>query len=126
MADRHAWRSQAACSGADPDLFFAKGSASDVSKALAYCADCPVRQACLDDALRVGDEYGIRGGLNPHQRSQIAGPKPIGRPRGDVRRNYADAIRAKAADGQTYADIANTFGTTERTVRRIVAEGRTA
>jgi len=43
------WIDEAACSGADPDLFFpTKGEPAQEAKAL--CAGCPVRKACKDYA----------------------------------------------------------------------------
>ena len=40
------WADEAACSGADPDLFFA-GDDSSQKAALALCSSCPVREPCL-------------------------------------------------------------------------------
>jgi hypothetical protein len=52
-----------------------------IAKALATCQECPVRQNCLDDALRdemdEGEEvwslgiHTIRGGLLPEQRLEL-------------------------------------------------------
>jgi WhiB family redox-sensing transcriptional regulator len=49
-----------ACS-ADPDLFFAE-LPGDVTRAKALCGDCPVRAACLADALDRGEPWGVWGG----------------------------------------------------------------
>lgn len=37
------------------------------------CADCPVRDACLDDALTPGRraDFGMHGGLTPDERRQV-------------------------------------------------------
>ena len=47
-----------------------------VATASNVCAGCPVRRACLDDALDVeeglGSRYGVRGGLLPRERSKLA------------------------------------------------------
>jgi len=48
-----------ACS-ASPDLFFAELPA-DVTRAKALCRDCPVRAACLADALDRGEPWGVWG-----------------------------------------------------------------
>lgn len=48
-----------------------------VTADLAICADCPVKAACLADALRtetVGSIFGIRGGLTPDQRRKALPP----------------------------------------------------
>lgn len=35
------------------------------------CARCPIRGACLEDALRNGDDFGIRGGTTGPERKLI-------------------------------------------------------
>lgn len=79
----HAWRLQAACSGMDPEEFFPVGDGDDpnspgrperqaVKQVKAICDDlCPVRQACLEDAIAVGDSYGIRGGMTAAERRRL-------------------------------------------------------
>ena len=66
------WRAASACLTADPDLFFpfAAGTAfnQQVSRALLICADCPVRQQCLDFAMQTGEKDGIWGGTTPEER----------------------------------------------------------
>jgi WhiB family transcriptional regulator, redox-sensing transcriptional regulator len=66
------WRAQGACLNADPDMFFpvAVGTAASTqaSRALRICHDCPVRQPCLDFALRSGEKDGIWGGTTPEDR----------------------------------------------------------
>ena len=66
------WRAASACLDADLDMFFpvAVGSAANkqVSRALRICEGCPVRQQCLDFALRSGEKDGIWGGTTPEQR----------------------------------------------------------
>ena len=48
-----------ACS-TNPDLFFAE-LPGDVTRAKALCRDCPVRAACLADALHRGEPWGVWG-----------------------------------------------------------------
>ncbi len=66
------WRSAGACLPADPDLFFpiATGpvEAKQVAMARRICAGCPVRQQCLDFAMRTGETHGIWGGTTPEER----------------------------------------------------------
>lgn len=76
------WRLDAACRGVNPELFFAPGRNDDRGRrlrtlgdmqraqALAYCARCPVRDACLDYALRF-DELGIWGGTTYRERRRL-------------------------------------------------------
>ena len=69
------WRSQAACLGVDPELFFPVAEAgpvhdTQVAAAKAVCAGCPVVAACLAEALaRIPD--GIAGGLTESERRAL-------------------------------------------------------
>jgi WhiB family redox-sensing transcriptional regulator len=66
------WREAGACLSADPDLFFpiAVGelAAGESVSALHVCARCPVRQQCLDFAMRTNEAHGIWGGTTPEER----------------------------------------------------------
>ena len=70
--NRTGWRSDAACSAADPDLFFPiswSGPAlRQVAQAKAICVRCHVRQACLGYALEAGPVQGIWGGTTEAER----------------------------------------------------------
>src|SRR5579871_927708 len=69
------WREAGACLNADPDLFFpvAVGDAAgqQVSRALRICADCPVKQQCLEFAMRTREPAGIWGGTTPEERVRV-------------------------------------------------------
>jgi WhiB family redox-sensing transcriptional regulator len=55
----------AACAGADPTLFFPEpGDAETEAQAVAICAACPVRAACLARAIANGERYGVWAGVN--------------------------------------------------------------
>ena len=68
------WRFEAACAGADDRLFFpTRGSST--KKARAYCwgsgdnaVPCPVRNDCLDHAIRNKENAGIWGGMSVRER----------------------------------------------------------
>jgi WhiB family transcriptional regulator, redox-sensing transcriptional regulator len=69
------WRTFAACRKEDPELFFPlPGEAGKIAAAKRICGSCPVRRACLADALameggRSGESrHGVRGGLGPSGR----------------------------------------------------------
>jgi WhiB family redox-sensing transcriptional regulator len=63
------WVDQAACAGADPELWFDSNPDGPASRlALQICAGCPVRTDCLNYALEFGVTHGIFGGLLPRQR----------------------------------------------------------
>lgn len=69
-----AWIERAACLGVDPDLFYPeRGDRDALTRALAVCAGCPVRQRCLDE--RGHEKEGVVGGLSARQRRGMrAGP----------------------------------------------------
>ena len=73
--DARHWRHDAACIGADLDLFFPVGVAGpaqwQIAQARAICARCPVRAQCLEYALSAGEDHGIWGGLTPQQRREL-------------------------------------------------------
>lgn len=67
------WMDEALCKGVDPDVFFpvsAKDEADEARHAKSICAQCPVREACLDYAITY-DERGIWGGTTEGQRRRI-------------------------------------------------------
>ncbi len=67
------WMDFAACRTADPNLFFPEkeDDLSIVAKAsVGYCADCPVREPCLEYALSQFVR-GIWAGTNYRQRCHI-------------------------------------------------------
>ena len=66
------WRRAAACRVYEPDLFFPVSSAGagherQLARAVAVCAQCPVRAQCLDFALRTRQVHGVWGGLTEQQ-----------------------------------------------------------
>lgn len=67
------WRARAACSTADPDLFFPDSDTpkEQIEQAKQICASCPVRQACLEDAIRSGESEAICGGLTGRERRSV-------------------------------------------------------
>lgn len=64
------WKADAACRDLDLDLFFPDAEA-DSAPALAVCAVCPVRQACLDFALRTRQNDGVWGGHTETERKRL-------------------------------------------------------
>ncbi len=64
------WRDDAACSGTDPELFFA-GDPESVETARALCEGCPVRTPCLEAALALGEMHGVWGGVTEGQRRRM-------------------------------------------------------
>jgi WhiB family redox-sensing transcriptional regulator len=67
------WRERAACRGMATRIFF-EGAAKATARAV--CARCPVRAACLTEALRIeaAAPYmaaGVYGGLDERERAQL-------------------------------------------------------
>jgi WhiB family transcriptional regulator, redox-sensing transcriptional regulator len=64
------WAAEAACRDADAETFFTLDESLQ-KEALEMCAVCPVRQECLEHALRHGEQYGIWGGTREGERRRI-------------------------------------------------------
>ena len=71
------------CRVEDPELWFAERPAQ-LEQAKAYCAECPVRAACLAGALDRGEPWGVWGGEIFERGVVIARKRPRGRPRKEV------------------------------------------
>jgi WhiB family transcriptional regulator, redox-sensing transcriptional regulator len=70
------WRTQAACSSLDTNLFFPDPDVHDdvlprIASAKAVCGECPVRQSCLEFAIRTRQLDGVWGGHTPEERRSI-------------------------------------------------------
>jgi WhiB family redox-sensing transcriptional regulator len=65
-----------------PDLFFAE-SPQDVARAKELCRDCPVRAACLADALDRAEPWGVWGGELFLRGVVVPAKRARGRPRKD-------------------------------------------
>ena len=77
------WREDAACRGADVEIFFPPtDEAADQAKAI--CAACPVREECLEYALLTRQDDGVWGGLTETERRRL-------------RRRLRERARANAA-----------------------------
>ena len=66
--------------GTSPDLFFAE-SPQDVARAKELCAGCPVRAACLAEALERGEPWGVWGGELLLRGAIVPTKRARGRPR---------------------------------------------
>ena len=64
------WRQSAACRGVDPEIFYpASEEEADVAKSI--CAQCHVRQPCLEYALANRERDGVWGGATEKERRRI-------------------------------------------------------
>ena len=64
------WRQSAACRGVDPDVFYPPPD-EEAEIAKAVCAQCNVRQACLEYALANRERDGVWGGATEKERRRI-------------------------------------------------------
>lgn len=69
---RPAWHGEAACRGSSLDFTARERDRTTISAALQLCGRCPVRLACLDWALDIGDEAAVLGGTTPSARRRLA------------------------------------------------------
>ena len=64
------WAEEALCAYVDPDVFFPeKGGSSREAKRI--CAQCSVRDECLEYALANDERFGIWGGLSERERRRL-------------------------------------------------------
>ncbi|HVW40831.1 MAG TPA: WhiB family transcriptional regulator [Amycolatopsis sp.] len=68
------------CRSGDADLWFAEAPA-ELERAKSFCADCPVREACLAGALARREPWGVWGGEIFERGAVVARKRPRGRPR---------------------------------------------
>jgi WhiB family redox-sensing transcriptional regulator len=64
------WMIEAECRGKDPKIFFPSSSAG-VDIARRICAECVVKQDCLDYALANKIGHGVWGGTSERERNRI-------------------------------------------------------
>ena len=64
------WRLKGACRGLDPAVFYPV-SEEDADEAKAVCANCPVREPCLEWALANREHDGVWGGATERERRRM-------------------------------------------------------
>jgi WhiB family transcriptional regulator, redox-sensing transcriptional regulator len=107
------WRDLAACLdvvSADYDPFFAD-SAELQAEAIAICATCPARDACLTFAVRTGQQYGIWGGQPQQIIRRLIATDRAGRPQARrVPAGHPQASKTHCKRGHPF-NAANTYYT---------------
>jgi WhiB family redox-sensing transcriptional regulator len=64
------WQAHARCAEVDPEIFFPeRGGSSKAARAV--CAQCTVREKCLDYALNNKEQFGIWGGTSERERRKL-------------------------------------------------------
>lgn len=109
------WRQDAACRGADLSVFFPDPGVPPIAAA-AVCHACPVRAACLEEALRLKDVHGFRGGTTGEERARLL---PA---RNGVRRVPVLEVYALADRGWELKSIAAEVGVHVDSVRRVLKQ----
>lgn len=66
------WMNQAACLGANPELFFPdRGENLDAEEARQICRGCSFREDCLEYALANHERFGVWGGMSERDRRRL-------------------------------------------------------
>lgn len=66
-----AWMADGKCRDLPPAMFFPSDGVG-VDQARRVCADCPVREPCLEYALYNRIDHGVWGGASERERRRIA------------------------------------------------------
>lgn len=74
-----AWMREAACLGMPAGVFYTDdaGKRASAAQARATCAECPVCDDCLADAVARKEPHGIWGGMTPSQRERYTATRLI-------------------------------------------------
>jgi len=74
------WQEKAACRGPHATVFFPPDTFERKeqkehreTRAKAICAQCSVKEPCLEMAVRIREQHGIWGGLNELERKSFGG-----------------------------------------------------
>ncbi|MEX1279755.1 MAG: WhiB family transcriptional regulator [Acidimicrobiia bacterium] len=72
LSTSQTWRTKAACRSLPDSMFFLAGDDfAGMKAAKEVCADCPVKEPCLEFAVLTNQSLGIWGGTTPNERRQI-------------------------------------------------------
>lgn len=114
------WRAGALCAQTDPEIFFPESGQSGLA-AKRTCGRCEVRAHCLEEALVLGEHFGIWGGLSSGERNRLLatqeGPRPSPTKNHTMARDQM--ILTMTARGASATAIALELGISDRTVTRV-------
>ncbi|WP_043499999.1 WhiB family transcriptional regulator [Georgenia sp. SUBG003] len=74
MTQTMPWAREAACANTPPETLFVRGAAQRSAREI--CFSCPVRTACLVEALGSETEFGVWGGLTERERRALLRQNP--------------------------------------------------
>lgn len=64
------WQRSASCAGLESSIFYPPTD-EESGHAKAVCAECPVRQDCLEFAITVREKEGVWGGATAAERQRL-------------------------------------------------------
>ncbi|MGI9121081.1 MAG: WhiB family transcriptional regulator [Acidimicrobiales bacterium] len=67
---KQTWRQHGACRGIDPDVFYPVDD-DGAESAKEICAECQVRETCLEHALATREADGVWGGATERERRRM-------------------------------------------------------
>ena len=115
--DRHEWRDRAACRGTNTEDWYDEKLEA---RCLRICASCPVRQQCLDDAMRTEHDqeaWGVRGGRTAATRMLMdAGMPSWGLPVSGWEVDPVETVVACVDAGMKTATISRATGLSDHTI----------
>ena len=95
----NSWMGDGNCASQPPEFFFpSDGVGVEVAKKV--CADCAVKEPCLEYAIRNRIDHGVWGGASERQRRRIIKQRRAGR------RVKAPSTKIRA--GETPAEVSKT------------------
>lgn len=113
------WRDDSACRQEPPEMFFPIGTTGralvQTLHAKAVCRRCPVREECLEWALRNGQYTGVWGGLSEQERRGLHDDSGTAFLRCLEDQEY---IEARREDGVGVRELARELGVSYEMVRR--------
>ena len=109
LDDDQSWRAQAVCRGVSPELFYGERGSNDWKHAKAVCQTCPVREPCLDHAIRAGERLGVWGGLSEKERQPLRAAWRRERKAGGENERVTEAHRLRSL-GWTSVNISRAIG----------------
>ena len=113
-----AWMADGDCVTEDPRWWDDEASETDKARAIAICAECPVREMCAAWAAK-NEVGGVWGGVDQAERDR----KRRGRKFVTMEDRRADLDwRTDVASCKPAADLATKWGVSERTIYRWRAE----
>lgn len=65
------WMKKGKCRGLQTDIFYHEQGHLSINSAKAICSECPIREQCLDYAMRNRELYGIWGGHTTSERKKL-------------------------------------------------------